>query len=404
VRIAIATQHRDHVGGVETYLERLTASLTERQHAVIFFHEFGGGPTPIALPGSCEVLDVSAAGRAAALDALATWAPDVAFVHGLTDARLEAGLIDLAPTVFMLHTYHGTCVGGTKTHAFPSMRPCTRQFGTGCLAQYFPRRCGGLSPITMFSRYTEEAAHHALFPRYAAVAVLSEHMRLEAMKHTINRDRITVLPPPIDGATHVASAKRPADSRDRRVRLLFLGRLEPAKGGHVLIAAAPAIARALGRGVEVTFAGDGRSRSEWELLAHKASSDPNVAISFVGRVDARERDRWFEWADLLVVPSLWPEPFGLVGAEAAAAGVPAVAFDVGGTRDWLDDGRTGRLADAGRLDSSALAEAIVSIFSAPGRRDELARAARAHARGWSMAAHCDAVEELLRRAALRQAA
>ena len=42
--------------------------------------------------------------------------------------------------------------------------------------------------------------------------------------------------------------------------------------------------------------------------------------------------------DLLLVPSLWPEPFGLVGVEAARRGVPAVAFAVGGIPEWLIDG------------------------------------------------------------------
>ena len=50
-------------------------------------------------------------------------------------------------------------------------------------------------------------------------------------------------------------------------------------------------------------------------------------------------------AGLLVVPSLWPEPFGLVGFEAAAHGVPVAGFRVGGIPEWLIDGVTGHLAD-----------------------------------------------------------
>ena len=48
-------------------------------------------------------------------------------------------------------------------------------------------------------------------------------------------------------------------------------------------------------------------------------------------------------ADLLLVPSLWPEPFGMVGVEAARRGVPSVAFAVGGIPEWLIDGATGTL-------------------------------------------------------------
>ena len=52
--------------------------------------------------------------------------------------------------------------------------------------------------------------------------------------------------------------------------------------------------------------------------------------------------------DLLVVPSVWPEPFGLVGPEAAHHGVPSAAFAVGGIPEWLVDGVSGHLAAGDR--------------------------------------------------------
>ena len=58
---------------------------------------------------------------------------------------------------------------------------------------------------------------------------------------------------------------------------------------------------------------------------------------------------------MLVVPSRWPEPFGMVGIEAMARGRPVVAFANGGIPDWLDDGNTGFLvpaADITRMTSS----------------------------------------------------
>jgi glycosyltransferase involved in cell wall biosynthesis len=97
------------------------------------------------------------------------------------------------------------------------------------------------------------------------------------------------------------------------------------------------------------------------------------------------------------VPSLWPEPFGLVGPEAAVRGVPAVAFDNGGTPQWLVDRRTGRLAERGRLDPEALAEAIAWCHDS-GRLLRLAEAARAHATSWSLERHVIDVENALIRA------
>jgi glycosyltransferase involved in cell wall biosynthesis len=399
MRIAVATRHRDHVGGVETYLERLLPTLDA--HAVMLWHEFDGADRPIALPAGTPCVSVQSRGPAAALAALASWKPDVVFAHGLSSPALEAALQDLAPSALLLHTYHGTCVGGTKTHAFPRIVPCTRHFGVGCLVRYFPRRCGGLSPVTMVARYRTEAAHGARLGGYRAIATLSGHMREEAIRHGAVPDDVRVLPPPFehqaDASLSPARLARLVAFSDpgQPVRLLFLGRLEPAKGGPVLLEAAPLVAARLGRPVDVVFAGDGRRRAAWERLA--ASVGAPVTTSFVGHADAGQRARWFDWADLLVVPSLWPEPFGLVGGEAASAGVPAVAFDVGGTSEWLDDGRTGRLAGAG-LDATSFADAVAWALE-DGRLRSLSEAARARAATWSMPAHRDAVIEVLQRAA-----
>ena len=53
------------------------------------------------------------------------------------------------------------------------------------------------------------------------------------------------------------------------------------------------------------------------------------------------------------MPSLWPEPFGLVGIEALAAGRPVVASATGGIGDWLEDGVGGLMVPPG--DPGALA-------------------------------------------------
>jgi glycosyltransferase involved in cell wall biosynthesis len=103
-------------------------------------------------------------------------------------------------------------------------------------------------------------------------------------------------------------------------------------------------------------------------------------VRFDGRVDAVARDERLASADLLVVPSLWPEPLGLVGLEAARLGVPAVAFDVGGIRQWLTPGENGVVAPGDPPTAGGLADAVVSLLTDSGRLERLRRGALARAR------------------------
>lgn len=397
MRIAIVTEWHERVGGIEAYLESVIPALAAR-------HELGfwcarparAERRSIALPSNVALLARSTDARDATGELMA-FSPDVIFAHGLADAIVEAALLALAPAVAVEHTYHGTCISGSKTMAWPTLQPCTRRFGPACLALYLPRRCGGRSPVTMARMYRTQSRRLDTLARCRTIVAFSTHMKEELVRHGL--ERVVVIPPFV---TSAAILPREASGLEA-VRLLYLGRLETLKGPGRLIDALPLLAAKLSRPVELTIAGEGSDRSALETQA-TGIGDPRVAVLFAGWQDADGRARLLSRADALVLPSLLPEPFGLVGLEAAAAGVPSVAFDSGGVRDWLRDGETGCLAPASGGRADLLADAVARCTGDPVVRGRLAASARAAAARWSIDRHMSALEPVLAAASRRSPA
>jgi glycosyltransferase involved in cell wall biosynthesis len=186
-------------------------------------------------------------------------------------------------------------------------------------------------------------------------------------------------------------------------RLLYLGRMDVLKGGQLLLEALPRVQSALGGGgntcppphLHVTFAGDGPSRSEWEhLAAQLRDKTPGVTTEFPGWVDGTEIEELWARCDLAVVPSLWPEPFGLVGPEAVFRGVPLAAFAVGGIPEWLSDGVNGHLAPGDPPTAGGLAEAIVKCLRDPQAHAALRRGAATVAARLGGQDHLTALERI----------
>jgi glycosyltransferase involved in cell wall biosynthesis len=80
-----------------------------------------------------------------------------------------------------------------------------------------------------------------------------------------------------------------------------------------------------------------------------------------------EIERFMPLLDFLVVPSLWPETFGRVAAEAQACGVPVIVTAAGGLVEALLPGRTGLLLDS-QPTSVSLGHAVESLARDPALR------------------------------------
>ena len=394
VRILLANDGLGDAGGVQSYLEAVARGLDARGHELAFFHcGTESAAETERFPAGMTFFGGEGQGAAGAFGRARAWAPHLCFSHNMNSLVLEEQFQQAWPVVKLMHGYFGTCIGGLKTHATFAPRPCGRRFGPACLVQYLPRRCGQMSLPKMLRQYRWAARQNELFAGYAALVVASQHMRREYVANGAPAELVHVAPlfPTSAGAC------RP-DGEAARARhaphVLFLGRMTKLKGGDVLIRAVAEAARREGLRIQLTMAGDGPQRAAWELLARELG----VTCRFTGWVNEEEREALLREASLLAVPSVWPEPFGLVGLEAARAGVPAVAFDVGGIREWLKDGVNGLLADASPPDHRSLAAALVKALASPEGLSRMAAAARRVAGEMSLQKHLDILEGIFHEA------
>lgn len=375
MRIAVLNRSSRIAGGIETYLDLVIPALARRGHEIGLWHETDGPAdrATITLPATSPSWCVAVGGRRGTAQAVQRWEPDVVYVHAVDDPELEREAVTgaVAPAALFAHQYHGTCVSGTKTFKAPHARPCSRRFGWPCLLHYYPHRCGGLSPATMAREYRRQAHRFRLLPHYGAVITHSEHMRREYAKHGIPSNRLHKIPFPVRpplaqwDAGDGRGRGLPASGNDP-YRLAFLGRMERLKGGHLFLAALPQVTERLGHPVHAVLAGDGRERRAWETLGARVQrGTPHVTVEFTGWLDGDQTDALLASIHLLVVPSVWPEPLGMVGPEAGRRGVPAAAFAVGGITEWLADGVNGALAPGDRPATEGLAGAIVRCLESP---------------------------------------
>lgn len=140
------------------------------------------------------------------------------------------------------------------------------------------------------------------------------------------RRRAEVVHPPVDVQSLLGIERRPQDY------YLVFGRVVPYKRVDIAIAACARLGRKL------KIAGDGRA-----LDAVRAQAEGVAGVEFLGRVSDSERDRLMSEARALLFPG--EEDFGIVPVEAQAAGVPVIAYGVGGARESVLDERTGVLFD-----------------------------------------------------------
>ena len=375
MRILVAVERVDRAGGMERYLEIVLPALVARGARVhVIARELGTLPRGVSGEqiGWADEHDApGTAARAEALRALAGFAPDIAVAHNVMDARIVEALRAAPRLAYHVHDHRAFCPNGDRV--FPrSGRICTLPLGRPCAVHsltdgcaYGPRR----RTLTLIRR--RERLRDAIAAADVTV-VASRYVAERASHNEIPARCVRVIPLPLPDDAYVDRVSTPPPRS-----VVFAGRVVPQKGLGALVRAVARIApkrrpliRAFGEGPALEQVRDDATRL-------------GVSLDAPGAAPPEQIRRAIDGAALVVLPSLWAEPFGYVGIEAFARGRPVVAFDVGGVRAWLDDGTNGVAVRAG--DESALADALDALLHDEARRTMLARRARVDAERFRVA-------------------
>lgn len=373
------------VGGAERYWETVLPALIERGTKVRLFARTVSGAARLGtvahqVQWSDEDGEPSVEAARMIAEELRRDPPDAVITASVFDSAVLDAVRAAGPRwLARVHDHRAFCPTGDRV--FPQFSaPCSAPMGTACRQSTFVRGCVHGPRPSSFRRIGAREQVRDRLAQADVVLVSSKHMRATCSVNGIDPVRLAVTPPPLPDA---AFARNPFPRPAART-LLFASRLTPRKGLRSLIGALALMAPH--ERPQLVVAGDG---DEEERGARADASRLRVDIAWRGKLSAAALRDTIDATCAVAVPSLWPEPFGLVGIEAQARGRPAVAYGVGGIGDWID----GAGIAVKRGDEDALADAIRLILEDL-TWSELAAAARALSEAYRLDAHVERLVHL----------
>lgn len=369
MRLLFVHERFGALGGAEANVLATAHELKRRGHTLAILHGPSTGREQevwcdtfaerFALPPEGAVPAVRAA--------ISDFRPDVVFVHKMADLGVvEALTVARAPVVRMVHDHDLYCMRGYKYH------PLTRQICNRAASAYCIFACGavvarnrkGGFPLQWMS-YAQKRREIDLNRKFARVIVASDYMKEELARNGFTPGRVEIHPPvPRSAEVGVRPSFGP------RNRLVYAGQIIRGKGVDILLESLARVRDVF----DCVILGDGNHRPYCEELSRRLGLADRVR--FVGFVPQALIPEYYRDASIALMSSVWPEPFGAVGLEAMRYGLPVVAFDAGGIREWLIDGWNGFLVPW--MDRQRYAGGIEELL----RDKELARKMGEHGRRW----------------------
>lgn len=316
--------------------------------------------------------------------------PDVIHQHGLS-RQLSVSVLERAharglPTVLTLHDHGLRCPSGLLSREKAPM--C---LAVSCAGHRYDRavrfQCVHGSRAASALAAAELLVARALRRYERAVdlfLVPSGYVWDRMAESGLPAQRMRVMPNSV--------ARPDAEPAPPGTYVLAFGRLVSVKGFGLIVDLAHAMPD-----VRFVIAGDGPERAGLEKRAAGAAN-----LKFTGQLGDVELASTLRGARAVIVPSIWPEPFGMVVLEAWREARPVIVTRRGALPEIVQDGQTGFVIDPADLETARMA--ITRLMADPALADSMGRAGRREVETtYAIDAHMDRLEstylELLARAA-----
>lgn len=244
---------------------------------------------------------------------------DIIHIHGIkgfsTIICLFSRLFN-KKVIFSLHSYEFLCIAGVFLCPLTQWGICKRE-----------------TSICKLYRFLKK-----IMVSYVPVVIAPSKFILEKYKEYgfFKNSRYKIVPNFIEGVLPVLPSK--LDNKDSFL-LLYVGRLCKDKGVDILIESFKLIKA---NSTYLHIIGTGPDN---DLLKESAENDERII--FHGYLNYEELKQFYRKADVVVVPSIWYEVFGIVIIEAFSFGVPAIGSRIGGIPEVIQDGFNGFLFSPG---------------------------------------------------------
>jgi glycosyltransferase involved in cell wall biosynthesis len=174
------------------------------------------------------------------------------------------------------------------------------------------------------------------------------------------------------GSADSESFRRRYNLVGRKV-VLFGGRLSGAKGCRAALKALKALSTSVSSAVMLVVGSDS-SQAALRMKKHAESLDINTKVIFAGWLDGASMKSATAAADLVIVPSVYLDPFPTVNLEAMACGKPVVGTKFGGTPEAVIDGETGYIIDP--RDIGSFSAKMADLLNDEKKAEQFGRAGR----------------------------